>query len=159
MRRVIAGLIALVALTAWPLAQATPDPLVAAIEGPQTGRDGDLVPLSIQAAMQKAGVPGLSIAVIRDFEIHWSRGYGVADVVSGATTVAELVIVEPAGAVTRTTRVRVPLKPTLTVPRFQRTVRLVPEYVPPFEAETNSRPVGSTSLSTASVDAFGPPLV
>jgi len=86
MRRVIAGLIALVALTAWPLAQATPDPLVAAIEGPQTGRDGDLVPLSIQAAMQKAGVPGLSIAVIRDFEIHWSRGYGVADVVSGATT-------------------------------------------------------------------------
>jgi CubicO group peptidase (beta-lactamase class C family) len=27
----------------------------------------------------------LSVAVIRDFDIHWTRAYGVADVVSGAT--------------------------------------------------------------------------
>ena len=33
--------------------------------------------------MQKLGVPGVSIAVIRDFEIHWSNGYGLADVTAG----------------------------------------------------------------------------
>ena len=33
--------------------------------------------------MQKLGVPGMSIAVIRDFDIHWSKGYGLADVTAG----------------------------------------------------------------------------
>ena len=66
-----------------PNAQA-PDALIAAIEGPQTGRDGELAGLTLAAAMQKLGVPGVSVAVIKDFEIQWSRGYGVADVTSGA---------------------------------------------------------------------------
>ena len=69
------------------LAQATaqsPDVFIAAIEGAQTGRDGELPALPLQALMQKLGVPGMSIAVIRDFDIHWSRGYGVADVSTGA---------------------------------------------------------------------------
>jgi CubicO group peptidase (beta-lactamase class C family) len=57
---------------------------VAAIEGPQRDREGELVGLTLLAAMQKSGVPGLSVAVIKDFEIHWSKGYGAADVVSGA---------------------------------------------------------------------------
>ena len=58
--------------------------LITAIEGPQTGREGDLAGLTLAGAMQKLGVPGVSIAVIKDFEIHWSRGYGVADAVTGA---------------------------------------------------------------------------
>ena len=76
-------LLALVVGTA-PSAQDAPDRYIAAIEGAQTGRDGDLPELSLDAAMQKAGVPGLSVAIIRDFEIHWTRAYGIADVVSGA---------------------------------------------------------------------------
>jgi CubicO group peptidase (beta-lactamase class C family) len=56
---------------------------ISAIEGPQTGREGNLPGLTLDAAMQKLGVPGMSIAVIKDFEIHWSRGYGVADTASG----------------------------------------------------------------------------
>ncbi len=28
-------------------------------------------------------MPGISIAVIRDFDIHWSKGYGLADVTAG----------------------------------------------------------------------------
>ena len=66
-------------------AQNPADALIAAIEGPQTGRDGELAGLTFAAAMQKLGVPGVSVAVIKDFDIQWSRGYGVADVTSGAT--------------------------------------------------------------------------
>ncbi len=33
--------------------------------------------------MEEFGVPGVSVAVIRDFEIHWAKGYGVADVETG----------------------------------------------------------------------------
>jgi CubicO group peptidase (beta-lactamase class C family) len=65
-------------------AQSPATAFIAAIEGPQTGREGELPALTLDAAMQKAGVPGMSIAVIKDFEIHWSRGYGVADTASGA---------------------------------------------------------------------------
>ncbi len=72
-----------------PTAQVSVDSLIAAIEGPQTGRDGPLVGLSLQDAMKSVGVPGLSVAVIQDFEIHWTRGYGVADVVSGAKVTPE----------------------------------------------------------------------
>ena len=56
------------------------DSYAALIEGPQSGRDGELPSLALDALMQKLGVPGMSIAVIRDFDIHWSRGYGLADV-------------------------------------------------------------------------------
>jgi CubicO group peptidase (beta-lactamase class C family) len=69
---------------AMPAAQVSPGSMIAAIEGPQSGRDGDLPPLSLEAAMQKLNVPGVSIAVIHDFAIHWSRGYGKADSISGA---------------------------------------------------------------------------
>ena len=70
-------------------AQVAIDPLMAAIEGPQSGREGELVALSLTDAMKKLGVPGLSVAVIRDFEIHSTRGYGVADVASGTPAVPE----------------------------------------------------------------------
>jgi CubicO group peptidase (beta-lactamase class C family) len=58
------------------------DTFIAAIEGRQTGRDGELPALTLAAAMKQVGVPGLSVAVIKDFEIHWTRAYGVADVVA-----------------------------------------------------------------------------
>lgn len=60
------------------------DAFIIAIEGPQANRDGDLVGLTLEDAMKKTGVPGASMAVIKDFEIQWSRGYGVADVATGA---------------------------------------------------------------------------
>jgi CubicO group peptidase (beta-lactamase class C family) len=66
-----------------PATAQTPDGFIAAIEGPQSGREGELVSLTLDALMQKLAVPGASIAVIRDFEIHWSKGYGLADVTAG----------------------------------------------------------------------------
>ena len=69
-----------------PTAQVSPESYIAAVEEPQAERQGELAAMPLGAAMQKTGVPGLSVAVIRDFAIHWTRGYGLADVVSGATT-------------------------------------------------------------------------
>ena len=40
--------------------------------------------ISLDELMKKLGVPGMSIAVIRDFEIHWAKGYGTADAETGA---------------------------------------------------------------------------
>lgn len=69
--------------------QTSPDALIAAIEGRQANREGDLVGLTLDEAMRKIGVPGASIAVIQDFRIQWTRGYGVADVVTGAKTTSD----------------------------------------------------------------------
>ena len=83
MRKILTVIVALL-LTLTPAVAQSPDSFIAAIEGTQTGRDGDLPALMLPALMQKLGVPGMSIAVIRDFEIHWARGYGIADVSTGA---------------------------------------------------------------------------
>lgn len=58
---------------------------IAAIEGVQAdpGERG-LGKLTIEELMKRFNVPGVSIAVIHDFEIHWAKGYGVADVETGA---------------------------------------------------------------------------
>jgi CubicO group peptidase (beta-lactamase class C family) len=63
---------------------------MAAIEGPQpeAGANG-LGALTIQELLERANVPGVSVAVVRDFEIHWAKGYGVADVETGAAVDTE----------------------------------------------------------------------
>jgi len=58
---------------------------MAAIEGAQaTAGPNDLSTLTISALMARFNVPGVSIAVIRDHQIHWAKGYGIADVATGA---------------------------------------------------------------------------
>jgi CubicO group peptidase (beta-lactamase class C family) len=46
---------------------------------------GGLDQAAIQELLTKFNVPGVSIAIIKDFKIEWARGYGVADVETGAT--------------------------------------------------------------------------
>jgi CubicO group peptidase (beta-lactamase class C family) len=58
--------------------------IIAQIEAAQPGGTGELAPLTITQAMEKSQVPGVSVAVIRDFQIHWAKAYGVADIVTGA---------------------------------------------------------------------------
>src|SRR6187431_318400 len=42
---------------------------------------GDTIPkLNIEKRMKELAIPGLSIAVIRDYKIEWAKGYGWADV-------------------------------------------------------------------------------
>ena len=86
MRLLLLCLLACVSAIAVPGAQVAPDSFISAIEAAQSGRDGEFGPLTLTAAMQKAGVPGVSVAVIQDFAIHWTRGYGVADVATRAAT-------------------------------------------------------------------------
>lgn len=56
---------------------------IAIIEGVQPGADS-LSRMTIPELMRAFNVPGMSVAVIRDSRIHWAKGYGIADVETGA---------------------------------------------------------------------------
>ena len=60
------------------------DHLIAQIEGPQVPDRQGLDAYTIEELMERFSVPGVSVAVIHDFAIHWAKGYGVADVETGA---------------------------------------------------------------------------
>ena len=51
-----------------------------AFEGPQLPDRKGFDPLQIDELMHKCRVPGLQIAVIKSFSIHWEKGYGFADI-------------------------------------------------------------------------------
>jgi CubicO group peptidase (beta-lactamase class C family) len=63
--------------------------IIARIEGRQLPNREGFDPFTLEELMKKARVPGVSIAVIRDFKIHWAKGYGVADVETGAPVNAD----------------------------------------------------------------------
>ena len=56
---------------------------VHAIEEPQQPNRQGHDPLSLEDLMKRYGVPGLSVAVIQDFDIFWTKGYGISDVETG----------------------------------------------------------------------------
>ncbi len=64
-------------------AQISVSDAMARIEAVQSPNRQGLDPFTLQEVMDKYHVPGLSIAVIRDFEIHWAKGYGISDVSTG----------------------------------------------------------------------------
>ena len=64
---------------------------IAAIESAQVPDRQGLDGFTLEELMYELGVPGLSIAVIRDFEVHWAKGYGPADIETGAPVDVETV--------------------------------------------------------------------
>ena len=62
---------------------------IARIERGGRAGGGELAALPLDELMQRLGVPGISIAVIRDWQIHWSKSYGVRDSVSRAPVTAD----------------------------------------------------------------------
>lgn len=68
-----------------PLAQPSPDAaaMIARIEAPQVPDRQGLDAMTLEQVMRRFRVPGVSVAVIRDFKIHWAKAYGVADVSTG----------------------------------------------------------------------------
>jgi len=61
-----------------------PAAFIARIEGRQVPNREGFDPFTLDELMKKLRVPGVSIAVIRDFKIHWAKAYGVADMETGA---------------------------------------------------------------------------
>jgi len=75
---------AVIVVDSLPAQERTVGSYQAAIENAQSkaGANG-LGVLTIEELMERFSVPGVSIAVIRDFDIHWAKGYGTADVETG----------------------------------------------------------------------------
>lgn len=71
--RTLARVVSLVVLSA-----CAPDSRGEAVESgiPAISVDGDTLQLSLAAWMDTLGVPGVSIAVIDNYEVVWARGYG-----------------------------------------------------------------------------------
>ena len=67
----------------------SPAAMIAKIEAAQSPNRQGHDPFTLKQIMEKYRVPGVSIAVIKDFAIHWTKGYGVADVSSGAPVTPE----------------------------------------------------------------------
>ena len=59
--------------------------IIARIEAPQTPNHQGLDNYTLTEIMQKFHVPGVSIAVVRDFKIDWAKAYGIADVETNQT--------------------------------------------------------------------------
>ena len=59
---------------------------ISRIEGVQPAGDGnaELGAMTIDLLLDHFNVPGVSVAVIKDFKIDWAKGYGVADVETDA---------------------------------------------------------------------------
>src|SRR6266542_692513 len=54
--------------------------LAARIEAAQSPNRQGWDPYTLQELMERFGVPGVSISIIKDFQIYWSKVYGQADV-------------------------------------------------------------------------------
>lgn len=67
----------------------SPAAMIAKIEGAQSPNRQGHDPFTLTQIMEKYRVTGVSIAVIKDFAVHWAKGYGVADVTSGAPVTPE----------------------------------------------------------------------
>ncbi|MBC3873800.1 serine hydrolase domain-containing protein [Undibacterium flavidum] len=57
--------------------------MISTIESPLKNGESELDKLSLEQLMEKLRVPGMSIAVIKDFKLHWAKTYGVIDAQSG----------------------------------------------------------------------------
>jgi CubicO group peptidase (beta-lactamase class C family) len=71
------------------VADESPAAMMARIEGAQSPNRQGHDPFTLKQIMEKYRVPGVSIAVIKDFAIHWSKGYGMADVSTSAPVTPE----------------------------------------------------------------------
>lgn len=65
------------------------DHFIKRIEGPQSPNRQGFDAYSIQEIMKGMGIPGVSVAVIKDFKIHWAKAWGVADAATSTPATAE----------------------------------------------------------------------
>ncbi|MBZ5607766.1 MAG: beta-lactamase family protein [Acidobacteriia bacterium] len=63
--------------------------VIKAIEEPQAPNRQGLDGFTLAQVMARYHVPGVSVAAIKDFQIHWAKAWGVADVQTGAPVTRE----------------------------------------------------------------------
>ncbi|HUU36187.1 MAG TPA: serine hydrolase domain-containing protein [Vicinamibacterales bacterium] len=66
-----------------PAAQSDAAAMIGRIESAQVPDRQGFDALTLVQVMQRLRVPGASVAVVKDFQVHWAKAYGVADVASG----------------------------------------------------------------------------
>jgi CubicO group peptidase (beta-lactamase class C family) len=81
--------ISIVLLGTLPHAQDGAAALAARIEAAQVPNRQGWDPYTLPQLMERFGVPGVSIAVIKDYQIHWTKGYGQADVTTKSPVTPE----------------------------------------------------------------------
>src|ERR1700689_1600890 len=69
----------------------TPAQMIATIERPQSPDRQGTDPLTLEEMMARYHVPGISVAVIYDFKIHWAKSWGVADAETGTLVTSETI--------------------------------------------------------------------
>jgi len=87
----LTALIASVAAVLFSVGQAQ-EPIatqIARVEAVQSPNRQGFDPYTIQEMMKLFHVPGVSIAVVRDFKVQWTKTYGAADVVTDAPVTQE----------------------------------------------------------------------
>ncbi len=62
---------------------------IARIEGPQSPNRQGFDPYTIPEMMKRFHIPGVSVGVVRNFKVQWTKTYGVADVVTNAAVTPE----------------------------------------------------------------------
>ena len=150
----LASAVAALALQAQNPPAATPRATAAAVAR------GPLDPALVGELLKKFSVPGISIAVSRDFTIEWARGYGIADVETGAPVTPETLF--QAASISKPVAAMVSLRAVqdglFTLDQDVNTI-LKSWKLPPDELMKN-RPVtprGLMSHTSGTGDAFGFP--
>jgi CubicO group peptidase (beta-lactamase class C family) len=119
-----------------------------------------LDPSLVQSLLTQFKVPGVSIAVIKDFKIEWARGYGLADVETGATVTADTMF--QAASISKTVAAMTSLK-AIQDGRFkldQDINTILKSWKLPGGEFTKDRPVtprGLMSHTSGTGDGFGFP--
>jgi CubicO group peptidase (beta-lactamase class C family) len=67
----------------------TPAQMISTIERPQSPNRQGTDPLTLDELLARFHVPGVSVAVIQDFKIHWAKSWGVADAETSAPVTNE----------------------------------------------------------------------
>src|SRR5262245_11966670 len=121
---------------------------------------GPLDASEVQALQQQFKVPGVSIAVIRDFKIDWAKGYGVADVETGAPVTTETLF--HAASISKTVAAMMSMK-AVQDGRFtldQDVNTILTSWKLPGDGFTTDRPVTPRTLmshTSGTGDGFGFP--
>ena len=125
----------------------------------QTSSSG-LDPAAVQQLLTKFNVPGVSIAVVKDFKIEWARGYGIADVETGTPVTPDTMF--QAASISKTVAAMTSLK-AIQNGRFtldQDINTILKSWKLPETPFTKDRPVTPRSLmshTSGAGDGFGFP--